>query len=139
MQEAQVRVPWKATAGREDPSPPPTLNWEPEVEGLRGGMLIKPALEGDAAAGLGKGLAQGRTGGEQQSWAPRDSLSRAPASQSQLGLPVASQALRRADHWPLPPTSCLGASGPGSLVLWPPAAPPDILSLACNRLFFSVS
>ena len=121
MQEAQVRVPWKATAGREDPSPPPTLNWEPEVEGLRwrggGGGLIKPALEGDAVAGLGKGLAWGRTGGKQQSWAPRDSPSRAPASQSRLGLPEASQALRRADHWPLPPTSCLGASGPGSPVL----------------------
>lgn len=137
MQEAQVRVPWKATVGREDPSRPPTLNREPEVKGLRG--LIKPALEGDAVAGLGKGLAQGRTGGKQQSWAPQDSPSSAPASQSRLGLPVASQALRRADHWPLPPTSCLGASGPGSPVLWPPAAPPNILSLACNHLFFSVS
>ena len=136
MQEAQVRPPWKAKVGREDLSPPPTLNWQLEVKGLRG--LIEPALEGDtaanAAAGLGKGLAQGHTGGEQHSWAPQDPLSGAPTSQSRLGLPVASQALRRGDHWPLPPTSCLRASGPGSPVLWPPIAPPDILSLACNRL-----
>lgn len=105
MQEAQVRPPWKAKLGREDPSPPPTLNWQLEVKGLRG--LIEPALEGDtvanAAAGLGKGLAQGHTGGEQQSWAPQDPLSGAPASQSRLGLPVASQALRRVTTGPCPP------------------------------------
>lgn len=105
MQEAQVRPPWKAKVGGEDPSPPPTLNWQLEVKGLRG--LIEPALEGDtvanAAAGLGKGLAQGHTGGEQQSWAPQDPLSGAPASQSRLGLPVASQALRRVTTGPCPP------------------------------------
>ena len=44
MQEAQVRPPWKAKVGREDPSPPPTLNWQLEVKGLQG--LIEPALEG---------------------------------------------------------------------------------------------
>lgn len=105
MQEAQVRPPWKAKVGREDPSPPPTLNWQLEVKGLRG--LIEPALEGDtvanAAAGLGKGLAQGHMGGEQQSWAPQDPLSGAPASQSRLGLPVASQALRRVTTGLCPP------------------------------------
>lgn len=59
MQEAQVRVPWKATVGREDPSPPPTLNQEPEVKGLRaggGGRSSSLPLRGTLWPGCGKDL-----------------------------------------------------------------------------------
>ena len=56
MQEAQVRVPWKAMAGREDPSPPPTLNWEPEVEGLQGGRSSSLPSRGTLRPGWGKDL-----------------------------------------------------------------------------------